>query len=91
MQHRTQNWVSLLADCWCVGLITTCRANNETWLKNNEQEANPNQKEKIHEINTANTPKAQVTTSNAPDPLPYIPFAVSFLVVEIEIELVALI
>jgi hypothetical protein len=36
-------------------------------------------------------PKAQVTTSNAPDPLPYIPFVVSLLVVEIEIELVALI
>jgi hypothetical protein len=36
-------------------------------------------------------PKAQVTTSNAPGPLPYVPFVVSLLVVEIEIELVALI
>jgi hypothetical protein len=48
-------------------------------------------KERYMKLIPPTPPKAQVTTSNAPDPLPYVPFVVSLLVVEIEIELVALI
>jgi len=52
---------------------------------------NQPRKERYMKFIPPTPPKAQVTTSNAPDPLPYVPFVVSLLVVEIVIELVALI
>jgi hypothetical protein len=48
-------------------------------------------KERYMKLIPPTHPKAEVTASNAPDPLPHVPFIVSLLVVEIEIELVALI